>query len=89
MYTLKPSNQVYVPRLQPIRTGLPIPEHTHPDIALVSQHNTEPLLLNSIMLRDALLNSPELLKMLGLKVTKITPKEPKKEKQSIEEESEK
>lgn len=99
MYKLKHASEVPI-RGNVVRTGLPVYEHTLPNIAIVSPNNMEPLHLNAVMLRIALLNSPEFVeKFLGLKVEDITqkqtvnnqstpskPKEPKKkvEKKIIE-----
>jgi len=55
---------------QPIRMGYP--ENTYPDICLctdTSLHNY--IALNSAMLRDALLNSKQLLESMGLKVVDV------------------
>lgn len=55
---------------QPVRMGYP--ENTYPDICLctdTSLHNY--IALNSAMLRDALLNSKQLLESMGLKVVDI------------------
>lgn len=55
---------------QPVRMGYP--ENTYPDICLctdTSLHNY--IALNSAMLRDALLNSKQLLESMGLKVVDV------------------
>ncbi len=55
---------------QPVRMGYP--ENTYPDICLctdTSLHNY--IVLNSAMLRDALLNSKQLLESMGLKVVDV------------------
>lgn len=69
MYSFQRSENV--PGLkQPIRMGYP--ENTYPDICLctdTSLHNY--IALNSAMLRDALLNSTELLESMGLKVVDV------------------
>ena len=69
MYSFQRSENV--PGLkQPIRIGYP--ENTYPDICLctdTSVHNY--IALNSAMLRDALLNSTELLESMGLKVVDV------------------
>lgn len=89
MYRLKHANSVPI-RPSLIRTGFPVNEHMIPNIVIVSDNNSDPLHLNAIMLREALLNSPEEIeKFLGIKVKdvlnkpapKTTPKpvEPKKE----------
>jgi hypothetical protein len=55
---------------QPIRMGYP--ENTYPDVCLctdTSLNNYIPL--NSAMLRDALLNSKQLLESMGLKVVDV------------------
>ena len=84
MYRLKQANLVPI-RATAIRLGLPIYEHTIPNIAIVSVNNMDPIHLNAAILRQALLNSPaEVEALLGLKVEDIVnkpvPKEtPKKE----------
>jgi hypothetical protein len=68
MYKLKPANAVPV-RASALRIGLPVYEHTFPNIALVSSNNMDPIHLNAVVLRQALLNSPEEVKhLLGLQV---------------------
>jgi len=55
---------------QPVRMGYP--ENTYPDICLctdTSLHNY--IVLNSAILRDALLNSKQLLESMGLKVVDV------------------
>lgn len=69
MYSFQKSKNVPGVK-QPIRMGYP--ENTYPDICLctdTSLHNY--IALNSAMLRDALLNSTELLESMGLKVVDV------------------
>lgn len=69
MYSFQRSENV--PGIKhPIRMGYP--ENTYPDICLctdASVHNY--IALNSAMLRDALLNSKQLLESMGLKVVDV------------------
>lgn len=75
MYKLKHASEVPI-RGNVVRTGLPVYDHTLPNIAIVSANNMEPLHLNAVMLRIALLNSPEFVeKYLGLKVENISEKQ--------------
>lgn len=68
MYKLKHANVVPI-KSQALRIGLPIYEHTIPNIALVSTNNMDPIHLNATVLRAALLNSPEeVAAFLGIKV---------------------
>jgi hypothetical protein len=87
MYRLQHANSVPI-RASALRVGLPIYEHTIPNIAIVSRNNTDPVHLNAQVLRQALLNSPEeVAQLLGLRVIDLTnkpvskqpTKEPKKE----------
>lgn len=83
MYRLRHANSVPI-RASSIRLGLPIYEHTIPNIAIVSVNNMDPVHLNATVLRQALLNSPaEVEALLGLKVEDIVnkpvPKEPTEE----------
>ena len=80
MYTIKLSSEHYIGAYRPVRLGLPIPAHTVPDICICSNANSEPILLNSFILREALLTSTTLLEKLGLKVVDLT-KEPKQVEQ--------
>lgn len=71
MYKLKHANVVPI-KSSALRIGLPIYEHTIPNIALVSTNNMDPIHLNAIVLRDALLNSPEEVKnLLGLQIVDL------------------
>lgn len=89
MYRLKHANSVPM-RPAIVRIGFPVAEHMIPNIAIVSDNNSDPLHLNAIVLREALLNSPEAVEqLLGLKVKDVLnkpvpkttpkPKEPKQE----------
>ena len=84
MYKIIPTNSVpYNPA--PLRVGLPVTEDTKPNLIIVSSNNSNVLALNATILRDALLNSPALLKeALGLEVKDLRsePAEPKKKKTS-------
>lgn len=82
MYRLKHASVVPVPG-RPLRVGLPIYQHTEPNIAIVSSNNMDPVHLNAVVLRQALLNSPEEVEaFLGLKVIDIYA-EPIKEAQPV------
>lgn len=71
MYRLKHANLVPI-RPSIIKTGFPEQNHMIPNIAIISSNNSDPLHLNAIILREALLNSPEeVSKLLGLKVFDI------------------
>lgn len=90
MYSLKHANSVPI-RPSIVRIGFPIQEHMVPNIVITSDNNSDPVHLNAIVLRDALLSSPEAVEsLLGLKVKDVLsnkpvpkttpkPKEPKKE----------
>jgi hypothetical protein len=89
MYRLKHANSVPI-RPSIFRTGFPVQDHMVPNIAIVSENNSDPVHLNAIVLREALLSSPEEVeKLLGLKVKDVLnkpvpkatpkPKEPKQE----------
>lgn len=68
MYRLKHANSVPIPG-RSLRIGLPIYEHTVPNIAITSPNNMDVIHLNAMVLRDALLSNPEEVKqLLGLKV---------------------
>lgn len=74
MYKLKHASLVPI-RPSMFRTGFPINEHMIPNIAIVSDNNSDPQHLNAIVLREALLSSPETVEqLLGLKVTDILTK---------------
>ena len=68
MYKLKHANEVPI-KASALRVGLPIYEHTIPNIAIVSANNMDPIHLNAIILRQALLNSTEEVKhLLGIQI---------------------
>ncbi len=72
MYRLKHASLVPI-RANALRLGLPIAEHTIPNIAIVSVNNMDPIHLNAHILRQALLNSPEeVANLLGLRVFDLT-----------------
>lgn len=71
MYKLKHASLVPI-RPSMFRTGFPVNEHMIPNIAIISDNNSDPQHLNAIVLREALLSSPEAVeKLLGLKVEDI------------------
>lgn len=93
MYKLIPTQSVpFNPA--PLRVGLPEMEHTNPNLIIISSNNSNYLAVNATVLREALLNSSELLKeALGLEVKDLRKKsvpsqntskleEPKKKKVS-------
>jgi hypothetical protein len=68
MYSLKHASAVPMPGRQ-LRVGLPIYEHTIPNIAIVSANNSDPIHLNAMVLRAALLANPEVTEqLLGITV---------------------
>lgn len=68
MYRLKHADSVPI-RPAIFKTGFPVSGHMIPNIAIVSDNNSDPTHLNAIALRDALLSSPEEVEQyLGLKV---------------------
>ena len=69
MYRIKHASSVPI-RPSLVRIGFPIQEHMVPNIAIVSENNSDPIHLNAIVLRNALLNSPkEVEQLLGLSIT--------------------
>lgn len=85
MYSLKHANSVPI-KPTSFRTGFPVSGHMIPNIAIVSENNSDPTHLNAIVLRDALLSSPEAVeKLLGLKVTDILNNSVPKEKPTQQE----
>jgi hypothetical protein len=85
MYKIKFTSEHYVGTQRPIRLGLPIYPHTTPDVCFVSPNNSDAVVLNSFILRDALLNSADFLASLGLKVIDLTT-EPKQETPKVQKE---
>lgn len=86
MYTIKFTAEHYVGTQRPIRLGLPIYPHTTPDVCFVSPNNSDAVVLNSFILRDALLNSEKFLASLGLKVIDLTKEPQHTEPQKVQEE---
>ena len=71
MYKLKHANSVPI-RPSMFRTGFPVNQHMIPNIAITSINNSDPTHLNAIVLREALLSSPEeVYYLLGLKVVDV------------------
>lgn len=86
MYKIKFTNEHYVGTQRPIRLGLPIYPHTVPDVCFISPNNSDAVVLNSYILRDALLNSEDFLASLGLKVIDLTKEPQHTEPQKVQEE---
>lgn len=79
MFKLTTSNQTPIPK-RPIREGYPDHEATIPDICIINQSNiNSAIILNSKILRQALLADPEVTKeLLGVAVTDALQAKPKK-----------
>ena len=86
MYKIKFTSEHYVGTQRPIRLGLPIYPHTTPDVCFVSPNNSDVVVLNSFILRDALLNSEDFLASLGLKVIDLTKEPEQKHTPKVQEE---
>lgn len=83
MYLFIGSEHVPGPK-SPFRVGYP--ENTAPNLCLLSSHNTSAYVtLNAQVLREALINSPNVMKTLGLKVVDLNaiPKEEPKPKPKL------
>ncbi len=79
MFKLTTSNNTHVPK-RPVREGYPDHEATIPDICIINQTNyNSAIILNSKMLRQALLADTEVTKqLLGIEVSDIhAPKAPR------------
>lgn len=79
MFKLTTSNQTPIPK-RPIREGYPDNEATVPDICIINQSNiNSAIILNSKILRQALLADPKVTKeLLGITVTDALQVKPKK-----------
>lgn len=79
-YYLEHSSKVPTAGSYPIKLGLPVQLHTLNDICLCSRGSSDFIALNSVILREALLDNPEKVKaFLGLEVKDLLNKEEKKE----------
>ncbi len=89
MYKIIPTKSVpYNPK--PLRVGLPKMIDTDPTLIIVSSDNSNFLALNATILRDALLNSAELVKeSLGLEVKDLRKKNTSSQNTSKNEEPKK
>lgn len=83
MYKIKAASDVPGPKQRVI---IGSPQNTYPDIVFATDFSRDIILsMNSVVLREALLNSKEFLeKFLKLKITELNVKEPETIKPKIE-----